>query len=122
MPNIKDLNEEQKKNPLKLAGKKQINFPFSLPSWVLNEFTVKAFNFLYYNRIFKKEINNVIGYQPFFYPLGYHTSLEPGLRKKRIRAIPVRSSIEAKNGLVEILRRISDKGMGSFLAVLKSFR
>src|ERR1700692_3553883 len=37
-----ELNESQQKNPLQLPGKRQINFPFSLPSWVLNAFTVKA--------------------------------------------------------------------------------
>jgi len=29
--------------------------------------------------------------------------------------------LEAKQGLIEILHRISDKGLGSFLAVLKVF-
>lgn len=118
---IKDLNKNRKINPLKLPGKKQINFPFSLPSWVLNEFTVKAFNFLFYNRIFKKEIDNVIGYQPFFYPLDAILHWNRGYGKKGFVQYQFVLPMEAKNGLVEILRRISDKGMGSFLAVLKVF-
>jgi decaprenylphospho-beta-D-ribofuranose 2-oxidase len=66
---LDDLAEVQKKDPLKLPKNKQITFPFNLPSWVLNKFSVKAFNFLYYTKNFKKEINNVVSYEPFFYPL-----------------------------------------------------
>jgi len=57
---LKDLDEEKKKDPLKLPNKKQITFPFTLPSFVLNQLTVKAFNFLFYGKNFKREINNVI--------------------------------------------------------------
>ena len=49
-----DLNDNQRRDPLQLPKKKQINFPFNLPSWVLNAFTVKAFNFLFYSKNFKK--------------------------------------------------------------------
>jgi len=48
-----DLNEKQKQAPLQLPKKKQITFPFNLPSWVLNSFTVKAFIF-YYSKNTKK--------------------------------------------------------------------
>ncbi len=118
---FKDLGENRKKNPLKLAVPKQINFPFNLPSWVLNELTVKAFNFLYYNRILKKEINSVIGYEPFFYPLDGILHWNRGYGKRGFVQYQFVLPMEAKSGLVEILRRISEKGMGSFLAVLKVF-
>src|SRR6478735_3778797 len=42
------LPENKAKDPLKLPAKKQITFPFTLPSFVLNKLTVKAFNFVYY--------------------------------------------------------------------------
>src|SRR6185436_7711560 len=42
---VDELPENKKKNPLQLPKKRQINFPFNLPSFVLNQFTVKAFNF-----------------------------------------------------------------------------
>src|SRR5207253_4860039 len=42
---LADLDEKKKKDPLKFPKKKQITFPFTLPSFVLNQFTVKAFNF-----------------------------------------------------------------------------
>jgi decaprenylphospho-beta-D-ribofuranose 2-oxidase len=116
-----DLNEKQKQYPLQLPKKKQINFPFNLPSWVLNSFTVKAFNFLFYRKNLKREINNVIGYEPFFYPLDAILHWNRGYGKNGFVQYQFVLPLEAKKGLIEILNAISDKGLGSFLAVLKVF-
>lgn len=116
-----DLNEKQRKDPLQLPKKKQINFPFNLPSWVLNPYTVKAFNFLFYHKNLKKEINHVIGYEPFFYPLDAILHWNRGYGRNGFVQYQFVLPLEAKKGLVEILNRISNKGLGSFLAVLKIF-
>jgi hypothetical protein len=118
---LKDLNSNHKNNPLQHPKKKQVNFPVNLPSWVLNGYTVKAFNFLFYAKNFKKEINNLIGYEPFFYPLDAILHWNRGYGKKGFVQYQFVLPLGAKNGLVEILHRISNKGMGSFLAVLKVF-
>ena len=118
---VKDLDESKSKDPLKLPKKKQITFPFNLPSWVLNTFTVKMFNFLYYGKNFKKEINNVVSYEPFFYPLDAILHWNRGYGKKGFVQYQFVLPLSAGAGLVEILTRISDKGLGSFLAVLKVF-
>lgn len=116
-----ELPENKKKEPLKLPAKKQITFPFTLPSFVLNTFTVKAFNFLYYGKNFKKEINNVVSYEPFFYPLDAILHWNRGYGKKGFVQYQFVLPLESKQGLIEILQRISDQGLGSFLAVLKVF-
>ncbi|MDO6435073.1 FAD-binding oxidoreductase [Flavitalea sp. BT771] len=118
---ISDLSPKQKDQPLQLPKKKQITFPFNLPSWILNSFTVKAFNFLYYGKNFKKEINNTVSYEPFFYPLDAILHWNRGYGKKGFIQYQFVVPMEAKQGLIEILQRISDKGLGSFLAVLKVF-
>ena len=118
---LTDLSEKQKQDPLRLPRKKQINFPFNLPSWVLNAFTVKAFNYLFYTKNFKKEINSIISYEPFFYPLDAILHWNRGYGKNGFVQYQFVLPLEAKQGLVEILNRISDKGLGSFLAVLKVF-
>ena len=118
---VSDLDAKKKQDPLQLPKKKQINFPFNLPSWVLNKLTVKAFNFLYYGKNFKKEINNVVSYEPFFYPLDAILNWNRGYGKKGFIQYQFVLPLEAKAGLVEILQRISDAGLGSFLAVLKVF-
>lgn len=119
--NIEDLDEKKKKSPLRLPEKKQITFPFNLPSFALNQFTIKAFNFLYYGKNFKKEINNVVSYEPFFYPLDAILHWNRGYGKKGFVQYQFVLPLESKQGLIEILKRISDQGLGSFLAVLKVF-
>jgi len=118
---VNELHGNLKSNPLKLPGNKQITFPVNMPSWVLNQFTVKAFNFLYYGKNFKKEINNVVSYEPFFYPLDKVLHWNRLYGKKGFVQYQFVLPLDAKQGLIEILTRISDEGLGSFLAVLKVF-
>ena len=118
---LEDLDARKKQDPLQLPKKKQITFPFNLPSFVLNQFTVKAFNFLYYGKNRKREINNVVSYEPFFYPLDAILHWNRGYGKKGFVQYQFVLPLESKQGLVEILQRISDAGLGSFLAVLKVF-
>jgi FAD/FMN-containing dehydrogenase len=115
------LSESQKEKALAVHGKMKITFPFNLPSWVLNTLTVKAFNFLYYGKNFKKEINNVVPYEPFFYPLDAILHWNRGYGKKGFVQYQFVLPMSAKEGLIKILNRIADEGLGSFLAVLKVF-
>jgi FAD/FMN-containing dehydrogenase len=118
---LAELPEKKKAAPLKLPAKKQITFPFNLPSFVLNEYTVKAFNFLYYGKNFKKEINNIVSYEPFFYPLDAILHWNRGYGKRGFVQYQFVLPLESKQGLIAILNKISDAGLGSFLAVLKVF-
>ena len=110
-----------KPDPLRLPSKRQITLPVNLPSFVLNQFTVKAFNFLYYSKNTKKEINNVVSYEPFFYPLDAILHWNRMYGKKGFVQYQFVLPLQSKQGLVDILSRISDEGLGSFLAVLKIF-
>ncbi|SHN18532.1 FAD-binding oxidoreductase [Chitinophaga sp. CF418] len=116
-----ELNEQQRKAPLLLAAKRKLSVPFNLPSFVLNTLTVKAFNWLYYLKNTKREINNVIPYEPFFYPLDAILHWNRGYGKAGFVQYQFVLPLEKKEGLVAILQRISDAGLGSFLAVLKVF-
>lgn len=118
---LEELNEKQQKEPLALSKKGQIPFPINLPSWVLNSFTVKAFNFLYYGKNLKKVIDNVVQYEPFFYPLDAIAHWNRGYGKKGFIQYQFVLPLHAKAGLIEILEKISAEGLGSFLAVLKVF-
>lgn len=118
---LEELPAKKKKDPLTLPNKKQINFPFTLPSFVLNQFSVKTFNFLFYGKNFKREINNVVSYEPFFYPLDAVLHWNRMYGKPGFVQYQFVLPLESKQGLVEILKRISDRNMGSFLTVLKVF-
>ncbi|RAJ06737.1 FAD/FMN-containing dehydrogenase [Chitinophaga skermanii] len=116
-----ELNPKQAVAPLQLPAKPKLTVPFNLPSFILNNFTVKAFNWLYYNKNTRKEINNVVPYEPFFYPLDAILHWNRGYGKKGFVQYQFVLPLAQKDGLIAILKRISDKGWGSFLAVLKVF-
>lgn len=119
---IDELSEKQKKSILNAHSSKQINMPINLPSFVLNKLSIKAFNQLYYAKNIKKEIESVVHYDGFFYPLDaiLHWNRMYG-KKGFIQyqfVLPLETS---EQGLTRILKEISNKGWGSFLAVLKLF-
>jgi FAD/FMN-containing dehydrogenase len=104
------------------AHKVELSMPFNLPSMMLNPYSIKAFNALYYAKNLKKTIENVVPYEGFFYPLDaiLHWNRMYGKRGflQYQCVIPLETG---KRGLTEILNMINKKGMGSFLAVLKQF-
>lgn len=116
-----DLSPQQRQDPLRLPQKKKLTIPFNLPSFVLNTLTVKAFNWLYYAKNTKREINNVVPYEPFFYPLDAFLHWNRGYGKAGFVQYQFVLPLDQKDGLIAILQRISSKGWGSFLAVLKVF-
>ncbi|MFB6458038.1 FAD-dependent oxidoreductase [Chitinophaga sp. Hz27] len=116
-----ELSTKQQQAPLTLPAKRKLTVPFNLPSFILNTLTVKIFNWLYYNKNLKREINNVVPYEPFFYPLDAILHWNRGYGKAGFVQYQFVLPLEHKDGLVAILKRISDKGWGSFLAVLKVF-
>src|SRR5690606_21014534 len=74
-----------------------------------------------YGKNFRKEINNVVAYEPFFYPLDAILHWNRGYGKKGFVQYQFVLPLSAKQGLVDILQRIGEEGMGSFLVVLKVF-
>jgi decaprenylphospho-beta-D-ribofuranose 2-oxidase len=48
----------------------KLNMPCNMPSFLLNKYIIQAFNSAYYSKQMKDEINNIIHYESFFYPLG----------------------------------------------------
>jgi FAD/FMN-containing dehydrogenase len=105
-----------------LSKKNKINIPFYFPSFILNHYTVKIFNFLYYNLNSINKRKSKVSYDTFFYPL------DSILNWNRIYGsngftqyqfiFPKRTSFEA---IKLILNKISKTRMGSFLAVLKLY-
>ena len=102
--------------------KKRLNIPFNFPSFLLNTLTVKIFNFLYYNRVFKKISFQKVEFDSFFFPLDSIRNWNRIYGKKGFTQyqfiLPKKESFE---GLKSILNEISNSGKGSFLAVLKLY-
>tara|TARA_A100001011_G_scaffold240255_1_gene248242 strand:+ start:3468 stop:4766 length:1299 start_codon:yes stop_codon:yes gene_type:complete len=107
---------------LNYIQKPKINIPFYFPSFVLNKFTVKLFNFLYYNRLRKSISIQKVHLEDFFYPLDKVKNWNRIYGKNGFTQyqfiLPMNTSY---TGLKEILEKISISGKGSFLAVLKLY-
>jgi FAD/FMN-containing dehydrogenase len=99
----------------------RMRIPFTLPSFVLNHFTVNLFNQIYYILSDRSGQSRLMHYDPYFFPLdaiyGWNKIYGPRGFLQYQFVVP-RNATEA---LKEILERISRSGAGSFLAVLKLF-
>ncbi len=111
---------ELARKPLK--KKLSLTVPLDFPPFVLNTWTVKAFNEAYYHVQTQKSVRKVVPYDPFFYPLD---SIHDWNRIYGSNGffqyqfiVPFADGHEAMR---EILSRIRQSGEGSFLTVLKEF-
>ncbi|MBX2945161.1 MAG: FAD-binding oxidoreductase [Cyclobacteriaceae bacterium] len=101
---------------------KTLSVPFNFPSFVLNGLSVKAFNSFFYAKNYKKEMHSMATCESFFYPLDaiLHWNRIYG-KRGFVQYQFVIPKERGKEGVRNILNRISSKGWGSFLAVLKLF-
>lgn len=119
---LKELPEKLQKNPLKIKQKPKLNIPFFFPNLALNPWSIKIFNWLYFNKQIKKHVKNYVDYDQFFYPLDMVHNWNRIYGKNGFIqyqfVIPKENGLE---GMREILQAIAESGNGSFLVVLKLF-
>jgi len=116
---VGDFRDDGKLN-YKLKSKK--NLPFNFPSFALNNWSVRIFNWLYYSKAKKGVSKQRVDIDTFFYPLdaiGHWNRIygKNGFTQYQF-ILPKETSYK---GLEEILSAISKSGKGSFLAVLKLY-
>jgi FAD/FMN-containing dehydrogenase len=108
------------KGPIELATPGRLSMPIDPPFSLVNPFSLRAFNTLYYHRQIKKEVASLVGYDPFFYPLD---RLQQWNRMYgRAGFQQYQCVVPQKNGrevIHAVMQQISKSGTGSFLAVLK---
>lgn len=108
--------------PLRLQTKFIPTIPFYFPNFVLNNLTVKLFNFFYYRKQAQKVVKNFVDYESFFYPLDIVNDWNKIYGKSGfIQYQIVIPKARGKEGMRKILETIALSGNGSFLAVLKLF-
>ncbi len=96
--------------------------PFPLEAPFINNFTVKAFNKLFYSKQFKKHSKQIVPYEPYFYPLDFVDGWENAYGKNGFLQHQFVLPFEAsKEILKQIFELIVSSGMSSFLTVLKTF-
>lgn len=96
-----------------------ISVPVDMPSLVLNGFTVRIFNWLYYHRQWRDEVVRSVDLQPFFYPLDSVLHWNRIYGKAGLLQYQCVVPYDDSGAIRSILQTISDAHQGSFLAVLK---
>jgi len=108
--------------PLTLHASKRLGLPVDMPAVLLNRYSVRAFNTLYYHRIKGSSVKGRVHYEPFFYPLD---SIAEWNRMYGKNGFTQYQFVVPKEGgrdsMRAILQTIVASGKGSFLAVLKAF-
>ena len=95
--------------------------PFALPGWVLNRWSVRAFNAAYYAVHARRRGSAPAPYDAFFYPLDsirQWNLLYGSQGFLQYQCVIPEEHLEACE---ELLERSARSGMGSFLGVLKQF-
>lgn len=109
-------------SPVSTETKQVLKVPLDMPSWILNRYSIGAFNSLYYHLSAGSGEEKITHLDPFFYPLDSLADWNRMYGKAGFIqfqcALPLSSS---KAGLEEVLTLSSKRGRSSFLAVLKKF-
>ncbi|MFN5416095.1 MAG: FAD-binding protein [Flavobacteriia bacterium] len=116
------FTDDKKVQVHKSQNRKLLVIPSIFPSFLLNSFTIKCFNFLYFNKQTKKEKSKTIHYDSYFFPLDKIKNWNNIYGKKGFMQYQFVIPFEnGKIALKEILSKISGSQTASFLAVLKTF-
>ena len=113
---------QYRKKPLQIQPKSKVSIPIEFPSWLLNSFSVRAFNALYYWSGKRKPERQLVDWDSYFYPLDAVLGWNKIYGRRGFAqfqcVLPLK---HAEQGLTEMLEAIASAGAGSFLAVLKRF-
>lgn len=116
------VSPAHKAAPLEPRRKPMLSVPVNFPDFALNRWTMQAFNFAYYHKCRPGLHRNVVDYNAFFYPLDAIADWNRIYGKRGFTQYQFVIPREAgREGMQHILKRITDSGLGSFLAVLKLF-
>ena len=109
--------ESKKKHKFKTS---KLSVPFNAPGFLLNKYTVNAFNHLYFKKPIKQY--SKVDYDPFFYPLDAIANWNRLYGKKGFMQYQcVIPKEHREKAMTEMLSLISASGQASFLSVLKEF-
>jgi FAD/FMN-containing dehydrogenase len=96
--------------------------PVYAPSWIMNQWSVRAFNHVYFRKGCQQPPDRLVDWDRYFFPLD--SILEwnrmygrPGFAQYQC-ALPLAA---ARDALTDMLDAIASGGLGSFLSVLKRF-
>ena len=116
------VGEHAEDGPLTVADKNPLTMPVDAPSSLLNPFSIKAFNALYYAKAQYGVSTRRRSFESYFYPLDQILHWNKLYGKAGFMQYQfVIPTSAGREGLRQILKTIAASGQGSFLAVLKTF-
>lgn len=116
-----ELTEKASAAPFDVGSRKAVSVPFQMPSFLLNRYSVTAFNEVYY-RLSSNPNEHLSHFDPFFYPLdSIHNWNRLYGASGFIQYQCVFPLEDSRAALEEILDLSARRGRASFLAVLKKF-
>ena len=118
---IVSLGEHASSGELSTGSDTTLSAPFTTPGWLLNNWSMRAFNYLYYHRMRDMRRHSRVHYVPFFYPLDgirHWNRLYGGDGFVQYQCVLPRAA--GREGMAALLQCIAASGKGSFLAVLKA--
>jgi FAD/FMN-containing dehydrogenase len=116
------VNCRKKLRHAQIGPQRELNLPFDFPGWLLNSFTIGAFNEIYFRRHGVREAPFVCDFESFFFPLDRIGNWNRMYgRRGFVQYQCVMPPTQAAGGLKDLLDEIKKSGRRSFLAVLKRF-
>ena len=110
-----NVKKSQKSGP-------KLGLPFTPPISLVNKFSLKLFNALWYARQQQRRKQRTVHYRPFFYPLDAIANWNRMYGQRGMLQYQcVLPGDEGRVMLRDMLKSIAASGHGSFLAVLKMF-
>ncbi|MFK7864810.1 MAG: FAD-binding protein [Pseudohongiellaceae bacterium] len=120
--NLRSGQADSKSSDFNIRAKPTFNVPFSMPSLLLNKFTLGTFNSAYFELKSRLPKQDTTDFTSFFFPLdniGQWNRLygKAGFLQYQF-VVPTETGFET---ISQVLTKVSDAGKGSFLSVLKKF-
>ncbi len=119
---LDDLPKAAQRTPFAIPKKTKRKVPLDFPGFVLNKFSLKAFNSAYYKAGQKKKGTTLIDWDSYFYPLDAILDWNRIYGRRGFAQFQCVLPLDTSEaGLSRLLETIAATGSGSFLAVLKRF-
>jgi decaprenylphospho-beta-D-ribofuranose 2-oxidase len=115
-----ELDVSRRLAPFETPARRKLTTPFDAPAWALNQWSVRAFNTLYWQKNSRGARRSLVDWDSYFYPLDAIHDWNRIYGKRGFAQFQCVLPLDASRaGLEELLKAISASGQGSFLAVLK---
>lgn len=124
---MRGRHTDEKPNPRLIGQLAQkisplLEVPFDAPSILMNPWTIKAFNEAYFRKHPAGKLSQIVGYEPFFFPLDFVRDWNRIYGARGFLQYQLVVPHDPQHTAIrKVLTTITQSGMGSFLAVIKEF-